>query len=484
MDKLERILKEYDENIKLDKEQIKVLLSNSNKIMVIAGAGAGKTTTIAAKVKYLVESEKIKPDEILIISLTNKAVSELRRIINDALKINCDIYTFHKIAYDIVKKNEFRYKVLEDKTEIVSKLVREDKDTKKVLKIVLKDRILKKASRKAIKPNNIIADLIIKNINLIKSLNISKLPEDDGYFQYLNKILKKVDEIMQENLAADFNDLINISLNCDIDLKYKYIIVDEYQDISQNRLDLLNKIVKANNARLMVVGDDFQTIFSFAGSKTTHFQDFLLNKDVEIIKIVKTYRNSQEIIDIAGSFVMKDTGLIRKKLISNKHIKNPVKIYGYKDNFSEKFKQIVDEIIENNGFDQSILVLGRYKTDIYKLKDTSFIVREGKIIYKRCKKLKIDFLTIHSSKGLGYDNVILINMECGIKGFPSTLENDRYTEKILGYKIDAKEERRLLYVAMTRTKNRFYIITKKKYESNYVKELANFENVVIDYKLR
>ena len=93
-------------------------------------------------------------------------------------------------------------------------------------------------------------------------------------------------------------------------------------------------------------------------------------------------------------------------------------------------------------------------------------------------------MTIHSSKGLGYDNVILINMECGIKGFPSTLENDRYTEKILGYKIDAKEERRLLYVAMTRTKNRFYIITKKKHESNYVKELVNFENVVIDYKLR
>ena len=92
---LDNILIECDPAIKLDKEQRIAVLSDEDYTLIIAGAGAGKTTTVAAKVKYLVDKKDIKPEEILVISFTKKAVNELRERINENLKIECPITTFH-----------------------------------------------------------------------------------------------------------------------------------------------------------------------------------------------------------------------------------------------------------------------------------------------------------------------------------------------------------------------------------------------------
>ena len=103
---LDDILKECDPNIMLDDEQREVVLSNEDYTLVIAGAGAGKTTTVAAKVRYLVEKQGVNPEQILVISFTNKAVNELKERINHNLKINCPISTFHSIGNSIMNINE------------------------------------------------------------------------------------------------------------------------------------------------------------------------------------------------------------------------------------------------------------------------------------------------------------------------------------------------------------------------------------------
>jgi DNA helicase-4 len=103
---LDNILKSVDPAVKLDEEQRKVVLSDEDYTLVIAGAGAGKTTTVAAKVKYLVEKKGVKPEQILVISFTNKAVGELRDKINKSLKINCPVTTFHKTGYAILRKQD------------------------------------------------------------------------------------------------------------------------------------------------------------------------------------------------------------------------------------------------------------------------------------------------------------------------------------------------------------------------------------------
>lgn len=111
---LDQILSDVDPVIKLDDEQRRVVLSDEDYTLVIAGAGAGKTTTVAAKVKYLVEKKRVEPDQILVISFTNKAVGELKDKINKALKINCPVTTFHKTGYAILRKQESERKIIVD----------------------------------------------------------------------------------------------------------------------------------------------------------------------------------------------------------------------------------------------------------------------------------------------------------------------------------------------------------------------------------
>ena len=111
---LDNVLKKVDPAINLDDEQRRVVLSDEDYTLVIAGAGAGKTTTVAAKVKYLVEKKGILPEQILVISFTNKAVGELRSKINKALKIDCPVTTFHKTGYAILRRKDEERKLIVD----------------------------------------------------------------------------------------------------------------------------------------------------------------------------------------------------------------------------------------------------------------------------------------------------------------------------------------------------------------------------------
>ena len=111
---LDNILKACDQAILLDREQREVVLSEEDNTLVIAGAGAGKTTTVAAKVRYLVEKRGLDPSKILVISFTNKAVEELRERINHNLRIACPITTFHSIGYAILRQGEENRKKIVD----------------------------------------------------------------------------------------------------------------------------------------------------------------------------------------------------------------------------------------------------------------------------------------------------------------------------------------------------------------------------------
>lgn len=488
---IENLFLKYDKNIKLDEEQIKVIMDDSDSLMVIAGAGSGKTTTIAAKVKFLVDIKKINPKEILIISLTNKAVEELQFTINQKFLIDAPICTFHKLAFDLIKEENRNFKILSDPSKIINNLIRENNKTNEIIKLIMKDYRIKKISKSKINLNKLLSELLSNNIKLIKTLNCGISLDDRNdkktrkYFEYLNEIYFNYKKCLAENNLLDFEDIILLASKLKINRNYRYVIVDEYQDISENRYRFLKKILDDTKSKVIVVGDDFQTIFSFAGSNLNQFINFSKNSSNKIIKINKTYRNSQELVDIAGQFVMQDKNLIRKNMLSNKRIDEPIKIYGTtKNSFSEVFTKVINEILENYGNEKTILVLGRYKNDILKLNSKNFIIKGMKITYIKYPNLKIDYLTIHSSKGLGYDNVILININNEENGFPSKIRNDIFTKKILGYDLNYEEERRLMYVAMTRTKNRFYIISEKKNESEFLKEIIKNNNVYIDYKIK
>ena len=706
---LDSILNEIDPNIMLDEDQRKVVLTDEDYCLVIAGAGAGKTTTIAAKVKYLVEKKNIKPQEILVVSFTNKAVGELKEKIQKKLKIDCPITTFHSTGNAILHKdteeklnivqNEKLYFVLEDyfrdsvlqnqklvddlikffasyfdaplqtknKDELYTKLSNsvfstmksevgevnyqiETKNARGKEHITIQSEILRsqeevqianflylnnieyeyepryrfniEGSNKPYTPDFIIRQngreayiehfgitqsgkstryskeelekykkAVHDKVNLHKQHGttllytfsefkdgipmlehlrkqlewagfvltprdnkevMQKIANQDGS-RYIRKLINLVDRFisnfktngypvekfdewssqtnnvrtklflgickecyleyeryLQNNNSIDFSDMINKSAKLLKESKavsdqidFKYIIVDEYQDISRQRFDLVGALHDVTSAKIIAVGDDWQSIYAFSGSDITLFTKFSeIMGYAELLKITKTYRNSQEVIDIAGNFIQKNTAQIKKTLKSPKTLKDPVIIYTYDAkwksfggnanyNLAKSVEIAIDQILEFNRIEgkdsknQEILLLGRFGFDGKNLERTSLFEwtsRGSKIKCLKHPELKITFMTAHASKGLGYDNVIVINCKNGVYGFPSKIEDDPVLNYVVKRddSIEAAEERRLFYVAMTRTKNRVYLIAPEQNPSEFLLEIKHdYKNVVL-----
>ena len=272
-------------------------------------------------------------------------------------------------------------------------------------------------------------------------------------------------------------------------LKYKYIIIDEYQDISDSRFKLIKNISEKINSKIIVVGDDWQCIYSFAASNINLFTQFKKNVDYcEILRITKTYRNSQQLIDIAGKFIQQNKNQIKKELKSNKMQKEPITILTYKkEEKQRKTIEAIEYLIKKYGPQKNILILGRYTFDKNKIIVNKIIIeKEGTIIYKKQPQIKINYMTIHSSKGLGYDNVILINASDEKIGFPSKIKTDPILEDLItnDQTIKYSEERRLFYVALTRTKNEIIIITPKSNMSKFVTEIKKYKNIKVKSNIK
>ena len=307
-------------------------------------------------------------------------------------------------------------------------------------------------------------------------------------YHYYQSVLKRNNQIDFADMINDAHFYLNEIERQNLTLPYKYIIIDEFQDIARQRFNLTKRLSEITQAKVVAVGDDWQSIYAFSGSDITLFTRFLelMGAGTEL-KITHTYRNSQELIDIAGGFVQKNTTQIRKQLISPKHLDNPVRVEVFDDGFkpmkalAETVEKLVGDILNEFGMASSILLIGRYNYDMYKLYNTGLFseLPGGRVRCEKYPQADITFMTAHSSKGLGYDNVILINMFEGKFGFPCQIEDDPII-KLVTYEDNSMpfaEERRLFYVAMTRTKNRVYIAAPKNRPSRFLVELIKDFNI-------
>lgn len=658
-DYLDNILKSVDPEVVLDEDQRKVILTDEDYCLVIAGAGAGKTTTVAAKVKYLVDKKGIDPSQILVVSFTNKAVNELKEKIQDALGVPCPIATFHSTGNAIIHKNSpdeklnivdssklyfvirdyFRGSIMQNES-VVNKLImffasyfdapyegddlngffnniakanystmrsdledfkREVIDARTKKSVTIQNEILRshqeveianflylnnldyeyeppyqyqiEFSRKPYTPDFVIYQG--NKMTYIEHFGITENGENDRYSKYEIERYKKAvndkillhkkhgtsliytfsayndrrtlishlkeelekkgfelkprsnkevmemlvageenrytrklvnlicrfisnfkvngynaddfnrmyhstqnvrsrlfldichdcyleyDRWLKENNAVDFEDMINESARLLREVKemkkkldFKYVIVDEYQDISRQRFDLTKALSEVTDAKIIAVGDDWQSIYAFSGSDITLFTKFAEKMGyAKMLKIVRTYRNSQDVIDIAGNFIQKNSAQIEKRLLSEKRITDPVIIYTY-DSTSKgpngnrrsgvnyavahavevALTQLLEYKKQEEKVPGTILLLGRYAFDGDHLEKSGlfeYINRGNKIKSVRYPKLDITFMTAHSSKGLGFDDVIIVNGKNETYGFPSKIEDD----PVLGFVI-------------------------------------------------
>lgn len=476
----------------LDSEQRRCVVDEEDNILVIAGAGSGKSLTIIGKIRYLIESKFFEENEILCISFTNDSTNSLKKSLQKNYNYNIDVLTFHKLALKIFATvreeinisdsytleliiDEFYEAIIYDYPAILKSVVyyfnnndfnyfNEYKKIINTKKFIRYKKLLAQFIR--LFKANVLNDNI-----LINYLEKAKNNKKDYYFLY-NIII--IFNIYQNELTSqkelDFDDMILDSIKIidkyNLNLKYKYIIVDEYQDTSLIRCNLLQKIINKSNSKLMVVGDDFQSIYRFSGCNLDIFLNF--NKyfsNPKIMYISNTYRNAQELIDIAGSFVMKNRLQIKKDLLSKKNLSKPIKIIYY-NNQKEALKNLLLYLIQDNK--KELLILGRNNGDIRKATDLK--LENDYIMFDN---IRIKYLTVHRSKGLEEENVIILNLENDVLGFPSKLEDDDILKYIVKYddKISYEEERRLFYVSLTRTKNYNYLLVNENKPSIFVKEI-------------
>lgn len=435
----------------LDKYQTKAVLCNKKAYLVVAGAGSGKTLTIMAKIDYLLKNN-VKCNKILCLSFTNETVNSLKESLKK-ININVKVQTFHKLAldiignkYSIISNNLLDYIIDEyfivfiyfDNTYLLLKYV----DNLEYVKEVIKSFI---NQLKALKLDE----------KYILSLLFNKLIDTDEkiVLVFILKIFLLYEEELNSENKIDFNDMINLAID-KIDkikrFKYSYIIVDEYQDTSLSKYTLLKKIIDKYNVNLMAVGDDYQSIYSFTGTKMNLFTKFKKTfSNSKIIKMNYTYRNSYDIVEISKRFVLKNKNQITKRLKSNKYVKESITIV-YIDNQINALNYIIKDL-------DNILVLGRNNKDLLDLKDKEY-------------DINIRFLTVHSSKGLEDDYVIILNVIDDILGFPNKIESSNILKYLNDYN-QLEEERRLFYVALTRARKKVFIFTIKGKESLFIKEL-------------
>lgn len=493
----------------LDEEQKQVVLSNNKNILVIAGAGSGKSLTIIGKIKYLINKQNINNNEILCISFTNDSCNSLKQ---NLLKNNIDIevLTFHKLGMKILKENKvnvnlteidllqhvvdlFFYETIYNYQQYILYLLT-------YLKIKYNKKNYKQKYKELLnsKEINNIKNIIIKFIHLYKSNGYQNiyLKEIIKKYKFLNKkyrylliIIIKImseyqNELNRENII-DFDDIILLSTKYvkeTNNINYKYIIIDEFQDTSLIRYNLIKEVLLKTNANFLAVGDDYQSIYRFTGCDLYLFLNFTKYfDDSKIYKIQTTYRNSQELINIAGNFIQKNKMQMKKNLKSHKRLNKPIKIIYYKDSKKE-INKLLDYLYNNNKKD--ILILVRNNNDINNIKNSKLNINDNKIEYINHIDMNIKYLTVHKSKGLEEETVIIISLENKEWGFPNKIKDEKILKYILPKKEKCKysEERRLFYVAITRTKNETYLFVNKNNPSLFIKELIITNNKDIEIK--
>lgn len=447
----------------LNNEQLEAVLSNDNEIMLVAGAGTGKTNTIVKKIIYLIKEQRVIPYNILAVTFTNKAVREIRERVNNSLCTNHSgvvVNTFHQLAKSILDKDD-NYQLLGYK----SLKILEDEGREKIL-----DKIIK---------YNEMYNRVNEFNKTIKGLLIDFNAKKNN--RYIESSNKEYEELFKElyhayvlevfaNGYIELDDLVNLvivllerypEIRKEVSSAFDYIFVDEYQDVNKEQYKLI-KLLKNKN-KVLIVGDEDQAIYGWRGSNSKYFRDFQLEyPDCRVIKLERNYRSTQQILNLADGFIKQNKNRIDKTLKSDKiGVLPDIQEISSKENQIEfLFDQIqklgsnkndIAILIRNRDFDYlSDLKLKFVKNDIGYTMVGEFPLLKRKIIKDLMAVLKFlitDTDNISLSRiiknmklGLGeqfYNKIEEISVEENIKSYYHIMKNygkyadlKRYSSKI------------------------------------------------------
>jgi DNA helicase-4 len=303
-----------------------------------------------------------------------------------------------------------------------------------------------------------------------------------AFLEIFELLFEDYQSSLRDSGRIDFNDMIIQATDYvkkgDFKSKYKYILVDEFQDISQSRYKFLKSLLKQETeGSLFCVGDDWQSIYRFTGSDLSIMTDFTRHFGFnEILYLDETFRNNSSISDFSSRFIMKNPRQYRKN-IKARSVNYPAISVTWYDNLSQSVLDTIQMIRSIQDKPVKILVLGRYGAEFFNDIDSSIFNDYSRSDQRTLddlssSSLDIKYLTIHKSKGTEADYVILIGIRSGTYGFPCEIEDDPVLKLVLSKEeiFPNSEERRLFYVGVTRAKKRVYLLADRSAISSFISE--------------
>lgn len=402
----------------LNDKQKEAVLYNDGPLLIIAGAGAGKTKTLTSKIAYIIDEHLATPYNILAITFTNKAAKEMRDrlylLIGDEAR-KLQVSTFHSFGLKLLREN---YELLGYDRNFV---IMDSDDSLTVVKKIIKDLDY---DPKVYNPKAIRNKISSCKNELISAKVYERYAVSD-YEQVIQKVYEKYEKKLQQNNSVDFDDLLILPIKLfrehqDVLEKYQnlyqYVLIDEYQDTNQAQY-ILTKMISEKNRRITCVGDDSQSIYSFRGANYKNILNFENDyRDAKTILLEQNYRSTGNILDAANQVIKNNRDRKDKNLWTNKGPGEKIKYYrAYNERDEAQYViRKIKELVNRNVEYKDIAVL--YRTNAQSRVVEEEMLKEnlpyrviGSFYFYSRKEIKdlIAYLRlIHNSK----DNVSLLRV--------------------------------------------------------------------------
>ncbi|QKJ86649.1 DNA helicase [Paramixta manurensis] len=474
----------------LNTSQARAVVNGEDALLVLAGAGSGKTSVLVARAGWLLLRKQALPEQILLLAFGRQAAEEMNDRINARLNTDgIQARTFHSLALHIIQQGS-------NKSPAISKLETDSALRRALLINTWRQQCAEKKAHangwrqwlndelqwsleegdfwRDDKLAQRLASRLERWLGLMRmhggaqAAMIESAPEAvretfSRRVKLMAPLLKAWKSALKDEGAVDFSGLIHQAVNIlekgRFISPWKHILVDEFQDISPQRAALLAALRKQNKqTALFAVGDDWQAIYRFSGAEmtlTTAFHHHFGEGDRCVLDT--TYRFNDRIGTIANQFVQENPHQLRKPLNSlTKGNKKAVSLLP-----DDQLESLLNKISGYAKPDERVLLLARY----HHLRPE--LLEKAKT---RWPKMKLDFMTIHASKGQQADYVIILGLHEGKDGFPAAARESVMEEGLLPQPEDFPdaEERRLAYVAVTRAKQQVWLLYDRQHPSSFV----------------
>ena len=305
----------------LNREQREAVMQTEGPVLILAGAGSGKTRALTHRIVYLIEEFGVNPWNILAITFTNKAAEEMRERVDGLVSFGADqiwVSTFHSLCVRILRRHI-------DRLGFDNRFTIYDTDDQKtVMKGVCKRLNI---DTKAYKERSLLSAISSAKDNLVDVREYEMNTMGDYHKMVIAKVYREYQETLKRNNALDFDDIIvktvELFKTCPEILnsyqeRFKYIMVDEYQDTNTSQFELV-RLLADKYRNLCVVGDDDQSIYKFRGANIRNILDFELHyPEAKVIKLEQNYRSTSSILDAANAVIHNNAGRKEKTLWTQK----------------------------------------------------------------------------------------------------------------------------------------------------------------------